>query len=41
MKNKCTAVKPECIYIHICPTTNVLISDNLPVREGYFDSNIV
>ena len=33
--------KPECINIHICPTTNVLISDNLPVRKSYFDSNII
>ena len=23
------------------PTTNVLISDNLPVRKSYFDSNII
>ena len=27
--------------IRICPTTNVLISDNLPVRKSYFDSNII
>ena len=33
--------KPVCINIRICPTTNVLISDNLPVRESYFDSNII
>ena len=32
--------KPECINIRICPTTNVLVSDNLPVRKSYFDSNI-
>ena len=25
--------KPECIYIRICPTTNVLISDNSLVRK--------
>ena len=29
------------INIRICPTTNVLISDNLLVRKNYFDSNIV
>ena len=28
--------KPECINIHICPTTHVLISDNLPVRKSCF-----
>ena len=33
--------KPEYINIRICPTTNVLISDNLPVRKSYFDSNII
>ena len=33
--------KPECINIRICQTTNVLISDNLPVRKSYFDSNII
>ena len=33
--------KPQCINIRICPTTNVLISDNLPVRKCYFDSNII
>ena len=33
--------KPECINIRICPTTNVLISDNLPVRKSYFDSKII
>ena len=33
--------KPECINIRICPTTNVLISDNLPVRKSYFESNII
>ena len=27
--------------MHICSTTNVLISDNLPVRKSYFDSNII
>ena len=27
--------------ICICPTTNVLISDNLLVRKSYFDSNII
>ena len=27
--------------IRICPTTNVLISDNLLVRKSYFDSNII
>ena len=27
--------------MRICPTTNVLISDNLPVRKSYFDSNIL
>ena len=34
-------VKPKCINIRICLTTNVLISDNLPVRKSYFDSNII
>ena len=33
--------KTECINIRICPTTHVLISDNLPVRKSYFDSNII
>ena len=28
-------------YIRICPTTNVFISDHLPVRKSYFDSNII
>ena len=23
------------------PTTNVLVSDNLPVKKSYFDSNII
>ena len=41
MKYLCTTAKPECINIHICPTTNVLISDNLPERKSYFDSNII
>ena len=27
--------------IRICPTTNVLISDNLPVRKSYFDSSLI
>ena len=27
--------------MRICPTTNVLISNNLPVRKSYFDSNII
>ena len=27
--------------IRICLTTNVLISDNLPVTKNYFDSNII
>ena len=31
----------ECINIRICPTLYVLISDNLPVRKSYFDSNII
>ena len=34
-------VKPECINNRICPTINVLISDNLPLRKSYFDSNII
>ena len=29
------------INIRICPTKHVLISDNLPVRKSYFDSNII
>ena len=33
--------KPECINICICPTTNVLIRDNLLVRKSYFDSKII
>ena len=33
--------KSECINIRICPTTNVLISDSLPVRQSYFNSNII
>ena len=33
--------KPECFNIRICPTTQVLISDNSTVRENYFDSNII
>ena len=33
--------RPECINIPICLTTNVLISDNVPVRKSYFDSNII
>ena len=41
MKYKCTTAKPECINIRICPTTHVLISDNLPVRKSYFDSSII
>ena len=40
-KYLCTTAKPECIYIRICQTTSVLISDNLPVRKSYFDSNII
>ena len=34
-------MKPECINICICPTINVLISDNLSVRKSYFDYNII
>ena len=33
--------KAECINIRNCPTTNVLISDNLPIGKNYFDSNII
>ena len=33
--------KLECINIRICPTTNVLIRDNLRVRKSYFDFNII
>ena len=40
-KYSCTTVKPESINIRICPATNVLISDNLPVRKSYFNSNII
>ena len=29
------------LKICICPTTNVLISNNLPVRKSYFNSNIL
>ena len=29
------------LNIRICPTTNVLISDNLPVGKSYFDFNII
>ena len=36
-----TTAKPEWINIRVCPTTHVLISDNLPARKKYFDSNIV
>ena len=28
-------------YLPDNKSTNVLISDNLPVRESYFDSNII
>ena len=41
MKYLCTTAKPECINILVCPTTHVLITDNLPVRKNYFSSNIV
>ena len=34
-------MKPECVDTRICPITNVLIRDNLPVRKSYFDSNII
>ena len=33
--------QPECINIRICPTTNVLISNNLLVRKNCFNSTIV